>query len=388
MCSTHRLGRPDTYRLPKPEEYLRMTNHKQVSPRAFCTKAQEFAGDDCRIRAADVFASSHWCSLYTAVRCVVPLLLLLTTLFFSGCAHRPADPATTALYLSPVPAGEQPGHAPAFLIRENHRVYNRIGTPAVLPASVSSAEVIVDPAKPSIYFETATFIAPRGQYRNLIYRLHFSEVPFGLCKWNLTAGKNPGLLIIYTLDQNDQLLLVTTVHTCGCYLAFLPTQFLDREAFPKNWPEQRQRVYGYELPALLDTSAEAREQLIFTIADQNHRISAVTTGLPDASDYIGDPIPMELLPLGALYHLPFADGELSFFETEGPRAGYVKNNTKILERLLIGWWAFDWRVGEDKAYGQDDSSPAIFYTSLKFWARKASDLKNFPAFLEYWGWRL
>lgn len=364
-----------------------MTDHKHVSPKACGNSVQRSQRDDCQTRTADFFVSRHRCPLYLAARCVALLLFLLTVLIFTGCAHRPADPATTALYLSPVPAGEQPGHAPAFLVRENHRDFNRIGTPAVLPASDDPAKVIVDPAKPSIYFETATFTTPQGQYRNLIYRLHFAEVPFGLCQWNLTAGKNPGLLIIYTLDQKDQLLLVTTVHTCGCYLAFLPTQFLDREAFPKNWPEQRQRVYGYQLPALLDTSAEAREPLTFTVADQTHRISAVTTGLPDTSDYTGDPILKELLPLGALHHLPFRDSTVSFFETKGPRAGYVKNNTKILERLLMGWWAFDWRVGEDKAYGQDDTSPAIFYTSLKFWARKASDLKDFPAFLEYWGWR-
>jgi hypothetical protein len=29
-----------------------------------------------------------------------------------------------------------------------------------------------------------------------------------------------------------------------------------------------------------------------------------------------------------------------------------------------------------------------FYTSLKPWNRKASDMWNFTEFLEFWGWRL
>lgn len=61
---------------------------------------------------------------------------------------------------------------------------------------------------------------------------------------------------------------------------------------------------------------------------------------------------------------------------------------KILERLLMSWWALDLYVGEDKAYSIHDKSGAVFYTSLKFWARQASDMKNFPEFLKYWGWNL
>lgn len=89
-----------------------------------------------------------------------------------------------------------------------------------------------------------------------------------------------------------------------------------------------------------------------------------------------------------LYYLPYQDKTVSFFETEGSRKGYVKDNTKLLERFLISWWAFDFQVGEDKAYSTHDKSDTVFNTSLKFWARKASDLKDFPKFLDYWGWRL
>jgi hypothetical protein len=97
---------------------------------------------------------------------------------------------------------------------------------------------------------------------------------------------------------------------------------------------------------------------------------------------------MEILLMNDLYQLPFKDTTESFFEMDGARKGYVRNNTNFLERLFISWWALDLYVGQDKAYGSADTSETIFYTSLKFWDRKVSDLKNFPRFLSYWGWQL
>lgn len=57
-----------------------------------------------------------------------------------------------------------------------------------------------------------------------------------------------------------------------------------------------------------------------------------------------------------------------------------------LERLFMSWWAFDPLVGEDKEVGPAEQTGMTFYTSLKFWARKASDIWDFPGFLKYWGW--
>ncbi len=54
----------------------------------------------------------------------------------------------------------------------------------------------------------------------------------------------------------------------------------------------------------------------------------------------------------------------------------------------MGWWAFDWRIGEDKKLGKTRDDGIVFYTSLKPWARKASDMRDFEAFLLYWKWGL
>ncbi len=318
---------------------------------------------------------------------IVFLLLSAVLAIIAGCSTRASDPAAVALYLAPVPEGEVAGHTPAFVVKEPEQPYNRIGSPAIRPSADGTAGAVVDPELPALFFETTRFTTPRGEYRNLVYRVHFPEVPFSWRSPNLTTGKNPGLLIVYTLDDQDRLLLVTTVHTCGCFLAFLPTPLLDRAAYPANWPAGGdQAVYGYRLPALIEPPNQDGQQLVFTLESQTHRIAAVH--YEDPGDRPGEEVTMRLAPMHSLHSLPYDGGESSFFEISGPRNGYVRNNTKILERLLISWWAFDWRVGEDKAFGGDDASPAIFYTSLKFWARKASDMKDFPKFLAYWGWGL
>ena len=95
-----------------------------------------------------------------------------------------------------------------------------------------------------------------------------------------------------------------------------------------------------------------------------------------------------LRPMEDLQSIPLGDSTISFFEKDGSRTGYVKGSYKPFERLLMSWWSFDLRVGEDKAYWPKEKTGAIFYTSLKYWAREDSDMRNFPRFLKYWGWNL
>jgi hypothetical protein len=86
-----------------------------------------------------------------------------------------------------------------------------------------------------------------------------------------------------------------------------------------------------------------------------------------------------------LHHLPLGEGTTSFYYEKAPVTGYVKGAWKPWETVLMGWWAFDTYVGQDKDYGEP-ANP--FYTSLKPWARDDSDMGDFPRFLRYWGWRL
>ena len=324
----------------------------------------------------DSFTQMTAGSMSILVLCLVFLSLL------TSCASSPTvQTQKEILYVAPQPATIKKFHTPAFLIKEPEEQYNKIGMPSVREVANHKPEIYVAPDKPAIFFETQKFTTAKGTYKNLIYRIHFEQVPFALGKFNLTAGNNPGILIIYTLDAKEQLLLVTTVNTCGCFLAFFPTKALPDKSFPADWPIKSQWVYGYNLPSLLQPNQpENSERIVFTLESETHRISDVVVSEQDTLQKVNETIDMGLFSMDYLYQLPFKDNTESFFEMDGARKGYVRNNIKILERLFISWWAFDLHVGEDKAYGSADTSETIFYTSLKFWDRKSSDLKNFPAF--------
>ncbi len=328
--------------------------------------------------------------LCRSIKAITRVLLVIIPLLIICCARPPTrQPESPALYLSPIPPTVAAGHAPAYLIRDPSATFNKIGTPSGRKTTGGDPEIFVDPKSPTIYFESQDFQTAKGRYTNLIYRIHFQEVPLDWGRINLTAGRNSGLLFIYTLDETRTLPLVTTVHTCGCFLAFLPTDAMPKSGLPADWSTGPQSVYGQSLPGIIHLGKDqTKNRIAFTLASETHRVDDATVVAKDSLKAAADSMTMDLLPMQALSHLPFRDKTVSFFETDGSRAGYVKDNGKILERLLISWWAMDLYVGEDKAYGKDDKSGAIFYTSLKFWARKASDLKDFPAFLSYWGWQL
>jgi len=335
-------------------------------------------------------AYRHYFAHLTVSKMFIVFLCLTAPALLSSCAYSPSDHTEREiLYQAPQPNSVKKLHTPAFLVKEAEKLFNRIGIPSVRESANQKTEIYVDPEKPAVFFEAQDFTTAKGKYRNLIYRIHFEKVPFALNQFNITAGKNIGILLIYTLNEKGQLLLVTTVHTCGCYLAFLPTKALPSEWFPSDWPVESQWIYGHTLPSLLhlDQTNDSQE-IVFSLESETHRISNITIAEHDTLENPFDTIEMEILPMNYLYRLPFRDTTESFFEMDGARKGYVRNNTKFLEWLLISWWAFDFNVGEDKAFGLGDTSETIFYTSLKFWDREASDLKNFPQFLSYWGWKL
>lgn len=250
--------------------------------------------------------------------------------------------------------------------------------------------VFVNGDKPTIYVRKTRFTTARGSYTNLTYRIHFEKVPFGLFPPNLGWGDNVGLLLVVTLNDLGQPVLFTSVQTCGCYLAFVPTSYLPVDAFPSGWNKDRQQVYGENLPGLIDYGENSPTyfQLMVLLQNSSHRIMDMwLTDLRLPSKY--ETVEAPIKPLKTLEGLSLpGGGSTSFYETEGSRQDYVKNSQKPWERLFMSWWALDWRVGEDKKLGRDRQDGRIFYTSLKPWARTASDMRNFPVFLQYWGWNL
>jgi hypothetical protein len=293
--------------------------------------------------------------------------------------------------LAYVVSGKDLLHAttPVFVITNPEINYNHIGSPTVKTLENTSTEIIVDPGKATIYAETRAWQSANGSYTNLIYRVHFQQIPFKLIPFHLGAGKNIGLFVIITINAEKQPLLITTLHTCGCYLSFTPTSYLKKEHFPDTWQTSKQSVYGEFLPGILNYSeGDQIENLHVILRNETHRVRDLQL-VNAASPNRYQMVEATLQPIASLNKLHSAGlPHASFFEIEGSRKDYVVGSQKIWERLFISWWALDWRVGEDKRLGKNRQDGTVFYTSLKPWARQASDLRDFDSFLKYWGWKL
>jgi hypothetical protein len=309
------------------------------------------------------------------LRAVALMMCLPALLSLAACRGIPPDRSQKAFLVADdgTPAAR---FAPVFALERSDPPYNRIGTPTARLDGDGSEEVTVDPARATIYFQTqpVEILTPRygiarESYTNLIYRIHFERVP----GWHLTTGRNVGLLVIVTLNVGGDPVLVTTVHTCGCYLGFIPGDNLPPEAYPPGWPHAR---------------------LVISIRAETHRVmDAAIEALPAIRERF-DVQPATLQPMEALHALPLEGAAAalhrttSFFYTDGCGKGYVKDSRKPFEMLFMGWLAMDFYVGRDKDLGDAAATGARVYTSIKFWNRRASDLYPFPEFLAFWGWRL
>ncbi|MBN2808275.1 MAG: hypothetical protein JXR80_02150 [Deltaproteobacteria bacterium] len=324
-----------------------------------------------------------------------------------GCSHRPllVDQGGVVFCLPPVcpdltlavaaditVAELAARYAPAFKIYEGTTSYNRIGRPALRrKADCGDFEVFVDPEKPVIFYEQSDFVTDRGKYSNLIYRVHFEKVPFSMLPFYVTAGRHPGLLVIVTLNQSLEPVLLTLVHTCGCYLAIIPTTALAAEAFPEQWKSSAVlSVYGEELPALLDYAMVKKPQLLVSLRPDVHRIMdlEIVAALERQSVGPAKMVPASLEPMARLDALVGGLEPVSFFHGQGLLQDHVKGALKPWETLLMSWFSLDLWVGMDKRLGSGSNLENPFYTSLKPWQRRASDMNDFPRFLQYWGWRL
>jgi len=324
-------------------------------------------------------------SIKTMMKLVVWIFLLSLSVSCTGVQQMAKD-GSLSQYVSVARDGSRLAlYAPVYIIEESSKDFNRIGTPAVRKDDNGDPDVFIDPQVPTIYAMEQKVQIKANNFTNLIYRVHFQETPYN----HLTGGKNVGLITIVTLDQKEQPVLITTVHTCGCYVGIVPTSYLPDKAFPEQWPPEAQKVYGEQLPSRLELKPlwDRQQKFVLQIRSETHRVMNLDVlsekDIPSATHVIT----ARLKPMSALTKLPFNDTVISFFETEGARKGYVRNSHKPLERLFMSWWSMDWRIGEDKDLGPKEQTGTTFYTSLKFWARDKSDLWNFADFLKYWGWK-
>jgi hypothetical protein len=314
------------------------------------------------------------------------ILVLLTT---GPALAEDEGPGTTTAYVLDGGEGLLQRFAPVFIIEHDEESFNKIGTPSARLSAGGKAEVFVDPAHATIYTSMEPFETARGHYTNLIYRIHFERNPFTLMPLNVGAGKNVGAIAVVTLNSNDEPVWVTTVQSCGCYHAIMPTDFLTQEAYPAAWNPEGFDVYGEHLPGLLkfkDSPADSR--LAISIRGGSHRCKGVAVERASTLSGGVSVVTATAADMETLKALPLPDGaETSFYHTEGRRKGLVKGAHKPLETALFGLWAWDHNVGQDREYGPKEEAGRRFYTTLFFKHKKESDMWHFARYLEHNGWK-
>lgn len=322
--------------------------------------------------------------------------LALLTLAVTACGKPAFDRSEQGMHAFVFEQGhtEHSRFAPTFLIQNPDNAYNLIGEPRVEPGVGNDHKVYVSAEKAVAYLTEQRFTTEKDSYHNLIYRIHFEKIPVSLRPFHITTGRNIGLIVILTLNSKEQPVLVSLVHTCGCYLGVIPTSYLAKSAFPEGWnKDEPQEVYGEFLPGLLDFSAQNWQdpRIMLALRDGEHRVMDVW--LEEASQvpqrYTDLQSPLFGAPIDALKQLPLPDGSTtSFYYESGQRRGYVKRAHKPLEMLFMALWSLDSKVGVDKEFGPKEETNSVFYTSLKFWLREETDLWDFPRAMAYWGWEL
>jgi hypothetical protein len=320
-------------------------------------------------------------------------MMLAVILSIFACAHHiklPEENVQTVYIAESKGNDPVTQFAPVFLTHNHQKKYNRIGTPSAIITDSGKEKIYIDDSNPAIYYMVRNFTTEKDTYTNYIYRVHFPRVPFSLIPYHLTAGRNVGLITVITVDSRNKPILITTVHTCGCYLAIVPTSNLSEDAFPDKWNDRRLKVYGEKLPSKLDYLNLIKQEVLVHLRPGVHRVMELelidNQNIESSNSFNKIITPLE--PMDDLMNIPVNGNFTSFYHPEGPMKGFVKGSVKIWESLFLSLVSLDLYIGTDKIYDDPHITGNKFYTSLKPWNREASEMWDFKRFLEFWGWKL
>jgi hypothetical protein len=278
--------------------------------------------------------------------------------------------------------------APVVIAKGTEGLHNRIGAPELSRNWLGRLNARVDVNRAVLYTEVLRDSSAGRTLLHLVYRMQFPSIPLRLSRHFFEAHRNPGLLLVVTLDaERREPLFVTTVHTCGCYRALIPTTKLSDERLPVGWP-QKLEVHGYTLPARVDPPVAGTQTVVLTLAPDRHRVEDLRVeALPIEPD--GQRLDVALAPLDELRFLPIAgeSGHASLFYGAGPLRGHVRGAWNPFEGLTLGLITLDPTVGMDKDFGDPARTGTPFYTMLRFWKHDASRLDRFEPLLEELGFR-
>ncbi|MDH3461813.1 MAG: hypothetical protein OEM00_12750, partial [Burkholderiaceae bacterium] len=165
-------------------------------------------------------------------------------------------------------------HAPAFDI-DVVADYDRPGT-VVLDAQ---ARAQVDTTRAAAYGHLAHTLFEGRPRLQLVYTLWFSmRPPAGAL--DLFAGHLDGLIWRVTLDSDGAPLLYDSIHACGCYHLFFPTQRLRARVQPSSMDE------GLLAPQTLPTPKPG-QRVLLRLASGTHYLQRVELGVASSTAAVG-----------------------------------------------------------------------------------------------------
>jgi len=324
----------------------------------------------------------------------VPLVSLLLLICGAGGStaraevwdYRPPPCETEGEY--PTPASWLACHAPTFRIIGAENAYNRVGMPSLYAGWIFRVKARVDPETPAVFVERREDRIGDRDVAQLVYRVHFEKIPLRFSRYFFEAHRNPGILVMLTTDaKSGEILFVSAVHTCGCYLAVVPSDAVDPSWLPEDWPEE-QTLYGQRLPGKLAAS-DLAEGLVITLASQSHRVTAIEAGPLEDTETERE---LPLVPMSQLEALPVEGREgqvASLYYGTWPLRGRVRGAWNAMEGLtLFGLLSLDPTVGMDKQFGNPAETGTRFYTQLPFWMHERSRLDRMGPLLRALGYRV
>jgi hypothetical protein len=186
-----------------------------------------------------------------------------------------APPSRSVAFALPGPSRAQlvewvARHAPALEIDTGSDA-DRIGT--LHWAGHDSPAIAVDTRRPAAYVRTAyTHFAGRVRLQ-IIYTFWFPARPAEHA-FDILAGALDGLLWRVTLDESGAPLVYDSIHPCGCYHLFFPTEAVVARPQPETIDE------GLFAPQQAPQVA-AGERIALRIASRTHYLQRVMAGSAD-----------------------------------------------------------------------------------------------------------
>jgi hypothetical protein len=233
---------------------------------------------------AHAAAMAHWAveppaGLLRFVPAAPPASMPLPALTHDALGVPRATPDEAARWLA--------AYAPVFEI-ESSGPFDAFGAPHWTNAPVPQ----VDVERPVVYQRLAHTVVDGRVLPQLVYTLWFPERPRAGA-FDLLGGALDGVIVRLTLAPDGRVLLMDTIHACGCYHLFFPAAGMRlRDGAPTH--EEWAFVPG-PLPAL-----RAGERLVVRIASRTHYVS----GLAREAARDGGGRPYALRPEDELRRLP------------------------------------------------------------------------------------